>query len=52
VGNYVGEQIAGFNVDQAAQAVPEPQTWLSMAGGLALIGWLRLRRQRAVASFS
>jgi hypothetical protein len=49
VGNYVGEQIAGFN---AVQAVPEPQTWLSMAGGLALIGWLRLRRQRAAASFS
>jgi hypothetical protein len=44
VGSYVGEQIAGFN---AVQAVPEPATGLSMAGGLAIIGWLKARRRAA-----
>jgi hypothetical protein len=43
VGDYVGEQIAGFN---AVQAVPEPATGALMAGGLAALAWLR-RRQSA-----
>ena len=42
VGNYVGEQIAGFN---AAQAVPEPASWALLLAGVAA-GALRLRRQR------
>jgi hypothetical protein len=45
VGNYVGEQIAGFNAVQAA-AVPEPATWASMlAGMVALAGWKRRARR-------
>jgi PEP-CTERM motif len=39
VGNYVGEQIAGFN---AVQAVPEPASSAMMLGGLAaLLAWRR-----------
>lgn len=41
VGDYVGEQIAGFN---AVQAVPEPADWLLMSFGLLAIGSYRLRR--------
>jgi PEP-CTERM motif len=45
VGNYVGEQIAGFNEVQAV-AVPEPATWASMLAGLAgLAGWKRRARR-------
>jgi len=43
VGDYVGEQIAGFN---AVQAVPEPATYAMMLGGLACMGMFRLRRSR------
>jgi hypothetical protein len=42
VGDYVGEQIAGFN---AVQAVPEPHTYALMIGGLLAIG---LRRRKAL----
>ncbi len=41
VGNYVGEQIAGFN---AVQAVPEPQTWALMLAGIVMVGALVRRR--------
>lgn len=41
VGNYVGEQIAGFN---AVQAVPEPASALLMGGGVAAL--LAFRRRR------
>jgi hypothetical protein len=42
VGNYVGQQMAGFNVDQAG-VVPEPQTWALMLAGLALVGGVARR---------
>lgn len=45
VGSYVGEQVAGFNAVQAA--VPEPETYALMLGGLAMLGWRRLRQHRA-----
>ncbi|CAN5880315.1 hypothetical protein BH11PSE8_BH11PSE8_27930 [soil metagenome] len=40
VGNYVGEQIAGFN---AVQAVPEPATWAMALLGLTTLGVWRRR---------
>ena len=43
VGDYVGEQIAGFN---AVQAVPEPSSYAMMLGGLALLALVRTRRGR------
>lgn len=42
VGDYVGEQIAGFN---AVQAVPEPAEYAMLIGGLGL---LATRRRRAL----
>ena len=45
VGDFVGQQIAGFNVAQAA-AVPEPQGYAMMLAGLALMGGLFARRAR------
>ena len=42
VGNFVGAQMAGFNVDAAP--VPEPQTWALLLSGLAFFG-ARLRRR-------
>lgn len=38
VGDYVGEQVAGFN---AVQAVPEPATYALVLGGLAIVAWRR-----------
>lgn len=47
VGNYVGEQIAGFN---AVQAVPEPASWAMALFGLLTLGaWRRRRRVAASA---
>jgi len=41
VGNYVGEQIAGFN---AVQAIPEPGSYALMLAGLAAISLYRRRK--------
>lgn len=43
VGDYVGEQIAGFN---AVQAVPEPGTYAMLLGGLAVLGLWRRRASK------
>ncbi len=43
--NFIGQQIAGFNVNEVA-AVPEPQTWALMLAGLVGIGSLARRRSR------
>lgn len=43
VGDYIGEQVAGFNAVQAA--VPESETWAMMLVGLGLVG-LQLRKRR------
>lgn len=42
VGDYVGEQVAGFN---AVQAVPEPASAVLMLGGVAALALLRRRQQ-------
>jgi hypothetical protein len=44
VGDFVGAQMAGYNIQAA---VPEPQTYAMMLAGLAGIGWLTARRRRA-----
>ncbi len=41
VGDYIGEQVAGFN---AVEAVPEPSAWALMLAGLAMLGRYRPRR--------
>ena len=46
VGSFVGAQMAGFNVNQAA-VVPEPAAWALLLAGAAAMG-LRLRRRRAL----
>ncbi len=43
VGDFVGQQIAGFNANDVP-AVPEPGTWALMLAGLGMV--LRLRRRR------
>ncbi|MES2160618.1 MAG: PEP-CTERM sorting domain-containing protein [Pseudomonadota bacterium] len=44
VGDYVGEQIAGYN---AVQAVPEPASYAMLVGGLAVLGFWRRRAGRS-----
>lgn len=44
VGEFVGAQMAGYNIEAAAP-VPEPQTWALMLAGLAAVG-MRARRGR------
>ncbi|HEY9192589.1 MAG TPA: PEP-CTERM sorting domain-containing protein [Methyloversatilis sp.] len=45
VGIYLGAQNAAVNFDVAAAvAVPEPSTWLSMLGGLGVLGLMVRRR--------
>ena len=38
LGNFVGAQIAGFNANEVAAAVPEPSTYVLLLAGLGLIG--------------
>lgn len=43
VGDFVGAQMAGYNIEAVA-AVPEPQTWALMLAGLLCLGALARRR--------
>ncbi|MBL8486211.1 MAG: PEP-CTERM sorting domain-containing protein [Rhodocyclaceae bacterium] len=48
VGDYLGEQIAGFNADQPLMApVPEPETYAMMLAGLGMLGAATRRRRSA-----
>jgi hypothetical protein len=47
VGDYVGEQIAGFN---AVQAVPEPATGLLISLGVIALGFFRKTRLAAAGN--
>jgi hypothetical protein len=50
LGDYVGAQMAGFNVVQPPlAAVPEPANWALLLAGAGLLG-LRTRRQRAATA--
>lgn len=42
---YVGQQVGGFNANELAAPIPEPETYVMMTVGLGLIGW-QLRRNR------
>ncbi|MBI1396999.1 MAG: PEP-CTERM sorting domain-containing protein [Betaproteobacteria bacterium] len=44
VGNYVGEQIAGFN-PQAIAPIPEPATYATLLAGLGILGLAQRRRR-------
>lgn len=44
VGDFVGQQIAGFNANEVAP-IPEPETWALMLAGLAVLGRLARRRR-------
>jgi hypothetical protein len=47
IGNFCCEETVIDNLI-AAQPVPEPGTWMMMAGGLAACGWVTRRRRPAV----
>jgi len=53
VGAFVGQQMAGFNVDDLqapiALPVPEPQTWAMLLAGLAFVGAVSGRRRSGEA---
>jgi hypothetical protein len=49
---FVGRQIAGFNPVQPLPAVPEPQSWALMLGGLALMATAVARKRRPAPSGS
>lgn len=38
-----------LRVTETVTAVPEPETWALMLGGLAMVGWLQRRRQQGKA---
>jgi PEP-CTERM motif len=39
LGEFVGAQMAGFNLVQPPLPVPEPHTWALLMAGLGLVGW-------------
>jgi hypothetical protein len=44
VGNDHGLAIDDFSLSAAVAAVPEPQSWALMLGGLAALGFIARRR--------
>jgi hypothetical protein len=44
---YVGQQVGGFNANELAPAIPEPQIYALLLAGLGLIGTAARRRSRA-----
>jgi PEP-CTERM motif len=44
---YVGQQVGGFNADELAPPIPEPEVYAMMLAGLGLVGAVACRRNRA-----
>lgn len=44
---YVGQQVGGFNANELAAPIPEPEAYAMMLAGLGLVGAVVRRRRRA-----
>ncbi len=44
---YVGQQVGGFNANELAQPIPEPEAYAMILAGLGLLGAVARRRNRA-----
>ncbi len=44
---YVGQQVGGFNANELAPPIPEPEVYAMMLAGLGLVGAVARRRNRA-----
>jgi hypothetical protein len=47
---YVGQQVGGFNANELAAPIPEPQTYVMMLAGLGVLGLLLRHRKLPAAS--
>lgn len=43
---YVGQQVGGFNANELAAPIPEPETYAMMLAGLGLLGFAAHRRKQ------
>ncbi|RPI44374.1 MAG: PEP-CTERM sorting domain-containing protein [Betaproteobacteria bacterium] len=46
---YVGQQVGGFNANELAAPIPEPEAYAMMCVGLGLIGWQLRRNSKRLA---